>query len=98
METSAGRSAARDGVRADLTGKSPAEMRQQIIATLTQVGQILDTKASEDAAAFKAWLKRVAERVAQAASEGGILGFGGVTVTDAEKASIADVAKALGVG
>ena len=71
-------------------------MRQQIIATLTQVGQILDTKAPEDAAAFKAWLKRVAERVAQAA--GGILGFGGVTVTDAEKASIADVAKALGVG
>jgi hypothetical protein len=98
METSAGRSAARDGVKADLTGKSPAEMRQQIIATLAQVGQILDAKAPSDAVAFKAWLKHIAERVAEASSEGGFLGFGGVAVTDAEKASIADVAKALGVG
>jgi cytochrome c556 len=72
-------------------------MRQQVIATLTRVGQVLDAKAPNDAAAFKAWLKNISERVAQAASEGGILGFGGVTVTEAEKASIADVAKALGV-
>ena len=35
METSDGRSIARDGLKAELTGKSPAEMRQQIIATLT---------------------------------------------------------------
>ena len=98
IETSAGRSAARDEVKADLTGKSPVEMRQQIIATLTRVGQILDAKAPDDAAAFKAWLKHVAEKVAEASSEGGLLGFGGVTVTDAEKASIADVAKALGAG
>lgn len=33
METSEGQSAARDGLKAELTGKSPAEMRQQIIAT-----------------------------------------------------------------
>jgi hypothetical protein len=91
METSAGRSAARDEVKADLTGKSPVEMRQQIIATLTRVGQILDANAPDDAAAFKAWLRHVAERVAEAASEGGFLGFGGVLVTDAEKASIAEV-------
>ena len=97
IETSAGRSAARDEVKADLTGKSPVEMRRQIIATVTRVGQILDAKAPGDAAAFKAWLKHVAERVAEAASEGGFLGFGGVLVTDAEKASIAEVAKALGV-
>ena len=97
METSAGRSAARDEVKVDLTGKSPVEMRQQIIATLTRVGQILDAKAPDDAAGFKTWLKHIAERVAEASSEGGFLGFGGVTVTDAERASIADVAKALGV-
>jgi hypothetical protein len=97
MGTSDGRSTAREGVKTDLTGKSPAEMRQQVIATLTRVGQVLDAKAPNDAAAFKAWLKNISERVAQAASEGGILGFGGVTVTEAEKASIADVAKALGV-
>ena len=85
-------------MKADLTGKSPIEMRQQILGTLTRVGQILDAKAPDDAATFKAWLKHVAEKVAEASSEGGFLGFGGVTVTDAEKASIADVAKALGAG
>ena len=96
METSEGRSIARDGLKAQLTGKSPPEIKQQVIATLTQVGQVLDAKAPADAAAFKAWLKHVAEKVAEAASEGGFLGYGGVTVTDAEKATITEVARALG--
>ena len=95
METSEGRSAAQDGLKAQLTGKSPAEIKQQAIATLTRVGQILDAKAPADAPAFKAWLKHVAEKVAEASTEGGFLGFGGVRVTDAEKASIAVVAQAL---
>jgi hypothetical protein len=38
----------------------------------------------------------VAQKVAEASSEGGFLGFGGVQVSDAEKASLADVARALG--
>ena len=95
METSEGRSAAQDGLKAQLTGKSPAEIKQQAIATLTRVGQILDAKAPAEAAAFKAWLRHVAEKVAEASTEGGFLGFGGVRVTDAEKASIAEVAQAL---
>ena len=81
----------------EFKGKSPAEIRQQIIATLTRVGQILDAKAPDDATGFKAWLKHIAEKVAEASTEGGFLGFGGITVTDAEKASVAEVAKALGV-
>ena len=85
-----------DGLKAQLTGNSPAEIKQQAIATLTRVGQILDAKAPADAPAFKAWLKHVAEKVADASTEGGFLGFGGVKVTDAEKASIAEVAQALG--
>jgi hypothetical protein len=95
IETSEGRSIAHDSVKAQLTGKSPAELKQQVIASLTRVGQVLDTKAPADAAAFKAWLEHVAEKVAEAASEGGFLGFGGITVTDAEKASITDVGRAL---
>jgi hypothetical protein len=34
--------------------------------------------------------------VAEAAVEGGFLGFGGVRVSDAEKATLDDIAKALG--
>lgn len=80
-----------------LTGKSPAEIKQEVIAKLKQAGQILDNKAPGDAPAFKAWLKGVAEQVAEAASEGGTLGFGGVKVSDAEKATISEVARALNV-
>jgi hypothetical protein len=97
IETSEGRTIAKEGLKSDLTGKSAAEIKQQIIAKLARVGEIIDTKAGAEAAGFKSWLKQVAEKVAEAASEGGFLGFGGVKVTDAEKASIADVAKALKV-
>jgi hypothetical protein len=97
IETSEGRAIAKEGLKSDLTGKSPAELKQQIVAKLVHVGGIVDAKAGAEAAGFKSWLKQVAEKVAEAASEGGFLGFGGVKVTEAEKASIADVAKALNV-
>jgi hypothetical protein len=97
METSEGRSIARDELKADLTGKSPTELKQEVIDKLARIGQILNAKAPGEAPAFKTWLKHVAERVAEAASEGGFLGFGGVKVSDAEKATIAEVAKALGI-
>jgi hypothetical protein len=97
IETSDGRSAARDALKSELTGKTPAEIKQQIMATLSQVRQIVDTKAPSDTTSFKGWLKHIAEKVAEASNEGGFLGFGGVQVSDAEKASIAEVGKALGV-
>jgi pimeloyl-ACP methyl ester carboxylesterase len=39
------------------------------------------------AARYKAWLLQVADNVAEASKEGGFLGFGGVDVSDAEKAA-----------
>ncbi len=98
METSEGRTMARDGVKAELTGKSGDEIKTQALAVLAEVGKTLDQKAPQDAVPFKSWLKHVAEKVAEAASEGGFLGFGGVKVSDAEKATIADIAKALNLG
>jgi len=95
IETSEGRKAANEGLRGQLTGKKPDEMKAQMLGALTQIGKTLDAKAPQDAPAFKAWLKQVAEKVAEASTEGGFLGFGGVKVSDAEKATIADIAKAL---
>jgi len=63
---------------------------------LKEVSAILDAKAPQDAAGFKAWLQTISEHVAEAASEGGFLGIGGVKVSDAEKATLADISKALG--
>ena len=97
MESGEGRTAARDGLKAELAGKSPAEMKQQVLAALTRVGEIVSAKDAADAQGFKAWLQQVAQKTAEAASEGGFLGFGGVQVSDAEKATLTDVAKALGV-
>ena len=39
-------------------------------------------------------MKTIGERVAQAASEGGVLGFGGVKVSEPEKATLSEIAKA----
>jgi hypothetical protein len=60
------------------------------------VSAILNAKAPGDAAAFKTWLRTISQKVAEASSEGGFLGIGGVQVSDAEKATLADIAKALG--
>ena len=93
--TAKGRGAARDGLQARLAGKKPADAKDQAIAGLHQVAALLDAKAPTDASAFKGWLQSIAQHVAEAAKEGGFLGFGGVQVSDAEKATLADISKAL---
>jgi len=57
--------------------------------------QHVDDKAPNEAVAFKQLLKTIAEQTAEASKEGGFLGFGGVRVSDAEKASVAEVAATL---
>ena len=50
---------------------------------------------AQDAPAFKLWLRGISQRVAEAAKEGGFLGFGGVQVSDAEQKALADISQAL---
>lgn len=95
FDTSEGRTAAREGIRADLTAKTPAELKMQVLDQLTKVSRILSAKAPDDAPAFRAWLKSIAANAAEASSEGGFLGFGGVKVSDAEKATLAELDVAL---
>lgn len=94
--TSDGRSAARDGLKAKLAGIQASEMKAKCIETLQQAGALVDAKAPADAAAYKGWLREISQHVAQAASEGGgLLGIGGVQVSDAEKATISEISTAL---
>jgi hypothetical protein len=95
FETSEGRSAARDGIKAKLDGANAAEIKKRSIETLSQVATLLDAKAPDDAAAFKAWLRQISQGVAEAASEGGFAGFGGTLVSDAEKATLGEISSAL---
>jgi len=64
---------------------------------LRQVAALLDAKAPADAAAFKTWLRHVSQTVAESATEGGFLGFGGVKVSEAEKATLDEISQALGL-
>jgi predicted DNA-binding protein YlxM (UPF0122 family) len=93
--TSEGRSAVHDTIKETFSGKPREELKGQIMAALQRAGEIADQKAGADAAPYKMWLKHIAEHVAEASSEGGFFGFGGVQVSEAEKASIHDIASAL---
>ena len=94
--TSDGQKRVREGVQQKLSGKKPAEVKAASIDALRQVSGLLDTKAPADAAAFKSWLRQISQRVADAANEGGgLLGFGGVPVSEAEKATLSEISGAL---
>ena len=95
LETGEGRDAARDALKARFAGAKAADIKPSAITALRETAALLDAKAPEDAAAFKAWLEDIARRVAEASKEGGFLGFGGVQVSEAETATLAEIAGAL---
>ena len=97
FQTSEGRTAAHDGLKAELADSKPAEVKTKTIESLRQVSTVLATKAPGDAAAFKGWLREVSQKTAEAASEGGSWFGGGVQVGDAEKATLGEISKALGL-
>ena len=96
FETSEGRSAIQHALKERFAGAEPADCVQRSLGNLREVSAILDAKAPGDAAAFKAWLCAISQKVAAASVEGAFLGFGGQRVSDAEKATLADIAKSLG--
>jgi len=96
FQTSDGRTAAREEIKSVLAGAtSSTDAQAKAVDALKKVAILLDTKASADAPAFKTWLQAIGQRTANAANEGGFLGFGGVAVSDAEKAALDQIAEAL---
>lgn len=96
FQTSEGRSEARAEIKSVLAGAtSSADAQTKAIDALKKVAGLLDAKAPSDAPAFKSWLQAIGERTANAANEGGFLGFGGVAVSEAEKAALEQIAQAL---
>jgi hypothetical protein len=95
--TSEGRGIAQDGLKAMLAGAEPADIKAKAVAALGGLTTLLQSKAPADALPYKTWLAGVAKAVAEAAPEGGFLGFGGTQLSEAEKATVGDIASALGV-
>ena len=90
------RAAARDRMQAQFKGAQLGEIKGKAIEELRSVATLVDAKAPQDAASFKIWLREVAQRAAEAGKEGGFMGFGGVAVSDAERATLAEISTALG--
>jgi hypothetical protein len=97
FETAKGRFAVQEALRKGFGGLKPADVVQHSLTNLREVSAILNAKAPDDAAGFKAWLRDISQRVAEASKEGSFLGVGGVQVSEAEKATLADISKALGL-
>jgi hypothetical protein len=96
FESKAGRSVVLEALHKRFAGAETADILQRSLEDLREVSALLGTKAPHDAVAFKGLLLGIGQKVAQASMEHSFLGFGGVLVSDAEKATLTDIATALG--
>ena len=77
--------------------KDPEQGKELALNHVRAVNDLIDRKVkAEEADEFKQWLLAVGRRVAEAANEGGIFGFGGERVSDAENNALRQIAFALG--
>jgi hypothetical protein len=95
LDTAQGRSIAREGLKEMLSGTKPPDIKARCIETLRQVGALLDSKAPNDALAFKVWLQQISRHVAGAFKEGPVLGVAERPVSEAEKATLTEISDAL---
>jgi hypothetical protein len=89
------REATRNALQSKFKVQQTSEIKTKAMDELRAVSALLDAKAPGDAAAFKDWLRDIAQKAAEAANEGGFLGFGGVPVSEAERATLAEISTAL---
>ena len=76
--------------------KDPEQCKESALSHVRDVNDLLKRKVKpEEADEFKKWLLAIGRRVAEASNEGGIFGFGGERVSDAEKNVLRQIAFAL---
>ena len=95
LEEGAARAEVLDALKARTGGAGADAAARAAVADLAEIARLIDAKAPDVAAGYKAWLREIARKVAEAGTEGGFLGFGGVKVSEAEKAALADIDAAL---
>ena len=70
----------------------------QVLDEVRAVAAIVDAKAEPaEAEAFRQWLLATAQAAADAAKEGGFMGFGAVQVSEREQAMLDELRSALGL-
>lgn len=77
--------------------RSAEDLRETGLARLREAVQLLERKgAPEEVEDYKRFVMALAEKVAQAHKEGGVLGMGGKRVSDNERAALDRIAATLG--
>lgn len=78
--------------------KDIAAMKNKITDSLDEAVQLLDQKATpEECEEIKSWLYDLSVKTANAAKEGGFLGFGGTRVTESEATALKEISGHLGL-
>jgi hypothetical protein len=87
---------AEDEQRGQTEKLSLDEVKVRALDTCRTAASLLDTKVSaEESYEYKRWVLVVAEKVASAAKEGGIFGFGGEQISGSEIATINEIGEAI---
>lgn len=87
---------ASDDARGQTESLSAGEVKVRAVETCQAVADVLEAKAApEEAFEYKRWVLVVAEKVAAAAKEGGLFGFGGEQISGGEVAAINEIGEAL---
>lgn len=74
------------------------DLRVSGMERLREAVELLERKATaEEVEAYKVFVVNLAQRVAAAHKEGGVLGIGGKEISDAERSALAEITSTLGV-
>ena len=95
LKTPEGRRLIKAGLKEIIKGHGPAEASAAAVARLTEVMSLVAQKAPSEFDALASLVSETANNVAEAAKEGGFMGFGGTPVSDAEKKTLADIQGAI---
>ena len=95
LKSSEGRSTIKEGLKTLIKGHSPADASAAAVARLTDLMSLVSQKAPSEFDALAGLVRDTATNVAEAAKEGGFMGFGGTSVSDAEKKTLADIDAAI---
>lgn len=89
---------AEDEQRGQTEKLSLDEVKVRALDACRAAAATLETKASaEEAYEYKRWVLVVAEKVAAAAKEGGLFGFGGEQISGSEIATINEIGEAISI-
>jgi hypothetical protein len=89
---------ATDEQRGQTEKVSIKEVRQRALENCRSVASLLQTKVSaQEAGEYKRWVIGVAHKVAKAAKEGGLFGYGGEQISGAEVEIINEIGEAIAV-